>query len=408
MRAGATARRGARIFADTRPPEVEEEAVAADPRRRLAGRRGLLPRPPVHGGSARPGAAGAAAAAAPGVRRGLHAPPDARRGRYAGPDAGRYLVAPPLRATRHVEALWAGWPTGRSTRSGPTTARSSPRPRGPWPRPATTTEYGLAGHGARLPLLLSEGRAGACRIEHAGAARGGESGAGLRPFPGKGSACPGADADIVVFDPAWRDRAAGRRVRRRDRRQRLRRPARARPGPRRAAAGPAHRVRRDGRQSASRPLSASARCAGRCTLMLPRKAANAGGVEHAWRQLLSRQRQRSPRRDAHPSWIWSAAAWSSACSPCSWSLCWCSLATEVLPGNAAIAVLGRIGEPRPAARAWRRQLHLNRRAARPVLDLVVRAVHRQPRALAGQRAAGLGLRRAAADQLRRAGAASPG
>ena len=75
----AAGARGARVFADTRPPEVEEEAVARTLAAASLAGRGLLSRSPVVGGIGGAGAAGAQARAARRLRRGLHAPPAARR-----------------------------------------------------------------------------------------------------------------------------------------------------------------------------------------------------------------------------------------------------------------------------------------------------------------------------------------
>jgi len=195
-------RRGARAFADTRPPEVEEEAVArvlavaalagapcylvhlssggALDQVRLARSR---PRPPVF------------AELCP-----HHLLLDDRS--YAGADAGRYLVAPPLRPAVHLAALW------QAVADGTVDAVGSDHCQVRTPVPADLVPagqsyaYGLAGIGARLPLLLSEGLARGVPIGRlvqlaaAGPAR------AFGHYPRKGALVPGADADITVFDPA--------------------------------------------------------------------------------------------------------------------------------------------------------------------------------------------------------------
>src|SRR6516165_6674058 len=112
LRAGAgpagTGRSGARIFADTRPPEVEEEAVARTLAvASLTGAACYL----VHLSTA--GALDQVRLARQRRAPRIFAEVCTHHllfddSRYAGADAERYLVAPPLRARPHVEALWAG------------------------------------------------------------------------------------------------------------------------------------------------------------------------------------------------------------------------------------------------------------------------------------------------------------
>ena len=211
------------------------------------------------------------------LRRGLHAPPAARRHplrrrrRRALP--GLPAAAGPQSTSR---PCGRGWPTGRSTPSGPTTARSSPPPAGPpgGGRPAAT-RYGLAGR--RAPAAAAAVRGGGAGPAHraGGAARGGEPGARLRALPGQGCARAGIRRRHRDLRSRWRRRHAGRRVRRRHRRQRLRGPGQPRPDPGGAAARAADRLRRRARPTAAglaatcRPRVAPPRCAGQCALLSP-------------------------------------------------------------------------------------------------------------------------------------------
>lgn len=124
--------------------------------------------------------------------------------RYRGARAERFLVAPPLRSTEHVQALW------RAVADGTVDAIGSDHAQSPYqPPPAddfTGLPYGLAGIELRLPLLLSEGlrrRISIQRIVELAASRPAQL-FGL--FPRKGAITPGADADLVVWDPRpqWR------------------------------------------------------------------------------------------------------------------------------------------------------------------------------------------------------------
>lgn len=120
---------------------------------------------------------------------------------YRGPDPERYLVAPPLRSEAHVEALWEAVADGTVDALGSdhcqrrSTALHEISPDG------TGYRYGLAGVGARLPLLLSEGLRRGISIERmvevlcSGPAR------VFGHCPRKGVLAPGSDADFVVFDP---------------------------------------------------------------------------------------------------------------------------------------------------------------------------------------------------------------
>jgi dihydropyrimidinase len=197
VRAG---RRGEHVFADTRPPEVEEEAVARTLAvASLTGATCYL----VHLSTA--GALDQVRLARRRDRPRVfaevclhHLLLDAAR--YRGPDAGRFLVCPPLRARAHVEALWAGVADGTVDAVGSDHCQTRSPVLDDIAAPGA--EYGIAGIGARLPLLLSEGlRRGLplprlVRLASLNPAR------AFGHYPRKGALAPGSDADIVVFDPA--------------------------------------------------------------------------------------------------------------------------------------------------------------------------------------------------------------
>jgi dihydropyrimidinase len=195
-------RRGAQAFAATRPPEVEEEAVARTlATAALAGTPCYL----VHLSTA---------AALDQVRlaRGRRRPPVYAEvcphhlllddSVYAGPDPGRFLVCPPLRTAADTEALWAGLADGAVDAIGSDHCQIRTPVPGDLVPDGQDYHYGLAGIGARLPLLLSEGRARGLPVTRlvqllsAGPAR------AFGHYPRKGALVAGADADVVVWDPA--------------------------------------------------------------------------------------------------------------------------------------------------------------------------------------------------------------
>lgn len=209
-----------RLFVESRPSEVEEEAVvrtiavaaltgataylvhlssaAAVEQVRLArerGRRGLLAEVCLH-----------------------HLVLD--ESVYGAADAERFLVVPPLRPPSDAEALWHALSDGTVAAVGSDHAQlRSEAPGEPAPgeepeggeeparageprQPGNGFHYGLAGVGARLPVILSEGLARGVPITRlvellsAGPAR------IFGHYPRKGLVAPESDADLVVFDPA--------------------------------------------------------------------------------------------------------------------------------------------------------------------------------------------------------------
>jgi dihydropyrimidinase len=199
VRAG---RRGAGVYAATRPPETEEASVAAVlAAAALAGAPCYL----VHLSTA--GALDQVRLA-----RQRDRPPVLAEvcphhllldeGRYTAPDAGRYLVAPPLRPAADAAALWDGLASGTVDTVGSDHCQHQTPLPGELAPAGQSWFYGLAGIGARLPLLLAEGQARGlpmtrlAQLASAGPAR------AFGHYPRKGALVAGADADIAVWDPA--------------------------------------------------------------------------------------------------------------------------------------------------------------------------------------------------------------
>ncbi|HLN06022.1 MAG TPA: amidohydrolase family protein, partial [Acidimicrobiales bacterium] len=186
-------RRGPSTFAETRPPEVEEEAVA-----RVLATAALTGAPSylVHLSCSR-------ALSQVRLARGRRHPPvfaevclhhlllDERH--HERPDAERFLVCPPLREATECEALWEGIVDGTVDIVASDHAQLRSRTPEELSLDGVSHGYGLAGIGPRLPLFLSEGRARGVpirRLVELASTR------ASRVFghPGKGEIAPGADA----------------------------------------------------------------------------------------------------------------------------------------------------------------------------------------------------------------------
>ncbi len=192
---------GARIFADTRPPEVEEEAVARTlAAASLAGAACYL----VHLSSA--GSVEQVRLARRRGQRGVFAEVCTHHlllddTRYAGADAERYLVCPPLRDRGDVEALWEGLADGTIDTVGSDHCQVKSSTTGPLAEAGHCYTYGLAGAGPRLPLLLSAAAERGLPIERVARLAAENPARAFGHYPGKGALAPGSDADIVIFDP---------------------------------------------------------------------------------------------------------------------------------------------------------------------------------------------------------------
>lgn len=195
--------RGPGAFAGTRPPEVEEEAVARVLAvAQLAGAPSYL----VHLSSSR-------SLSHVRLARGRRHPPVFAEvcthhllldeSHYCTSDAERYLVCPPLRSPTEPGALWEGISDGTVDAVGSDHAQRRSLTDEEISLEGTRHGYGLAGIGPRMALLLSEGLARGVpigRLAHVG------STAAARIFGhgAKGAIAPGMDADLMVWDPEGR------------------------------------------------------------------------------------------------------------------------------------------------------------------------------------------------------------
>ena len=192
----------ARLFAETRPAEVEEEAVARTlATARLAGAACYL----VHLSSA-----GAIDQVRMARRR--NGPPvlaeacthhllldDSCYGRA---DWQRYLVMPPLRTSSHVQALWAALEDGTIDAVGSDHCQVKTATAGQVAAAGHDVAYGLAGVGPRYPLLLSAAIGAGMPLTLVTRLAAENPARAFGHYPRKGALLPGSDADIVIFDPA--------------------------------------------------------------------------------------------------------------------------------------------------------------------------------------------------------------
>ena len=126
--------------------------------------------------------------------------------RYHGERPERFLIAPPLRPAEHVEALWEAVADGTLDTIGSDHSQVLYHHPGGDPDDFTGAPYGFPGAELRMALVLSEGARRNIPIERlvellcTGPAE--AFGHGAR----KGSLVAGADADIVLWDPTatWR------------------------------------------------------------------------------------------------------------------------------------------------------------------------------------------------------------
>ena len=122
--------------------------------------------------------------------------------RYAGADAERYLVCPPLRPPGHPGALWQALADGTLDTVGSDHCQERSRTIGQFAPDGHGYGYGIAGIGARLPLLLSHGLARGLPVERLAEVACANPARAFGHYPRKGALAPGSDADVLVWDPA--------------------------------------------------------------------------------------------------------------------------------------------------------------------------------------------------------------
>ncbi len=120
--------------------------------------------------------------------------------RYAGADAGRFLVAPPLRARDHVEALWEGLADGTIDTVGSDHCQVKSMTTGSLADAGQRYWYGIAGAGPGCRCCCPRPRPGACPWSAWCSSRR-RTRRGRSAITRQGGARPRSDADIVIFDP---------------------------------------------------------------------------------------------------------------------------------------------------------------------------------------------------------------
>ena len=120
---------------------------------------------------------------------------------YRRNDAERYLVCPPLRPPGHQEALWQGVADGTLDLVGSDHSQERSRTIGEFAPHGRGYSYGIAGVGARLPLLLSRGLGRGLPIERIAEVACANPARAFGHYPRKGALAPGSDADLLIWDP---------------------------------------------------------------------------------------------------------------------------------------------------------------------------------------------------------------
>ena len=197
----AAGRTGARVFSDTRPPGAEAALVAR-----------VLETAHVTGAASylvHLSCAGALdqvrLARRPGAPP-LHAEVCLHHlllddGCYLREDAERYLVCPPLRPPDDQEALWRALADGTLDTVGSDHCQERSRTIGEFAPDGRGYRYGIAGVGARFPLLLSRGLARGLPVERLAEVACANPARAFGHYPRKGVIAPGSDADLLIWDP---------------------------------------------------------------------------------------------------------------------------------------------------------------------------------------------------------------
>ena len=196
----AARRTGVRVFAQTRPPEAEAASVARVlETAHITGAASYL----VH-----LSCAGALDQVRLARARGtpLHAEVclhhlllDDRC--YLRDDAERYLVCPPLRPPGHPETLWRALADGTLDTVGSDHCQERSQTIGDFAPDGRGYRYGIAGVGARFPLLLSRGLARGMPVERRAEVACANPARAFGHYPHKGVIAPGSDADLLIWDP---------------------------------------------------------------------------------------------------------------------------------------------------------------------------------------------------------------
>jgi dihydropyrimidinase len=201
--AGAIAdrRTGARVFAETRPPEAEAASVAvALGTAAITGATCYLTHQSCSQACDQIRLArrhGSTALHAEACLHHLILTDDC----YQRADAERYLVAPPLRPPGHPEALWQALADGTIDTAGSDHCQERSMTTGEFAPDGQGYSYGIAGIGARLPLLLSRGLARGIPIERLTEIACANPARAFGHYPRKGVLAPGSDADLLIWDP---------------------------------------------------------------------------------------------------------------------------------------------------------------------------------------------------------------
>jgi dihydropyrimidinase len=205
----AQGRGDAAYFARSRPPEVEDEAIARTLAiARLAKAAVYITHMTTAGGIEQLRAARAQGQMAHAEVCLHHLLLDSSL--YSSRRAARFLVAPPLREKAHAQALWSAVADGTVDTIASDHSQSRYQPPGKDSGDFTGLPYGFAGVEARLPLLLSEGIRRGLSIQRVAELTSTRPAQIFGLYPRKGTISPGSDADLVVWDPRprWKVKAS--------------------------------------------------------------------------------------------------------------------------------------------------------------------------------------------------------